>query len=47
MQRAMLATVLDALDPDEDLVNEVIEMTLDRSEVVLTRYVLPAPRGGA
>ena len=40
-QRALFSALLDTLKPDEVLVNEVIEISLDGGEVVLTRYDLP------
>jgi predicted nuclease of predicted toxin-antitoxin system len=40
-QRALFASLLDTLDPDDALLNEVIEVSLDGDEVVITRYELP------
>jgi predicted nuclease of predicted toxin-antitoxin system len=40
-QRALFSALLDALGPDEALVNEVIEISLDGEEAVFTRYELP------
>jgi predicted nuclease of predicted toxin-antitoxin system len=41
-QRALFASLLDTLDPDDALLNEVIEVSFDGDEVVITRYELPA-----
>ena len=41
-QRALLASLLDTLDPDDALLNEVIEVSLGGDDVVITRYELPA-----
>ena len=41
-QRALFSSLLDTLDPDDALLNEVIEVSLDGDEVVITRYELPA-----
>jgi predicted nuclease of predicted toxin-antitoxin system len=40
-QRALLASLLGTLDPDDALLNEVIEVSLDGDEVIITRYELP------
>jgi predicted nuclease of predicted toxin-antitoxin system len=40
-QRALFSSLLDTLDPDDALLNEVIEISLDGDEVVITRYELP------
>jgi hypothetical protein len=40
-QRALFASLLDTLDPDDVLLNEVIEVSLDSGDVVVTRYELP------
>jgi predicted nuclease of predicted toxin-antitoxin system len=40
-QRALFSSLLDTLDPDDALLNEVIEVGLDGDEVVITRYELP------
>jgi predicted nuclease of predicted toxin-antitoxin system len=40
-QRALFSSLLDTLDPDDALLNEVIEVSLDGDEVVITRYELP------
>ena len=42
-QRALFRTLLDTLQPEEALVNEVIEISLDAEEAVFTRYDLPRP----
>jgi predicted nuclease of predicted toxin-antitoxin system len=41
-QRALFSSLLDTLDPDDALLNEVIEVSLDGDEVVITPYELPA-----
>jgi predicted nuclease of predicted toxin-antitoxin system len=41
-QRALFSSLLDTLDPDDALLDEVIEVSLDGDEVVITRYELPA-----
>jgi predicted nuclease of predicted toxin-antitoxin system len=41
-QRALFSSLLDTLDPNDALLNEVIEVSLDGDEVVITRYELPA-----
>ena len=40
-QRALFSSLLDTLDPDDALLNEVIEISLDGEDVVVTRYELP------
>lgn len=40
-QRALFSTLLDTLEPENALVNEVIEISLDGDDVVVTRYDLP------
>jgi predicted nuclease of predicted toxin-antitoxin system len=40
-QRSLLRSLLDTFDPDDALLNEVIEVSLDGDEVVITRYELP------
>jgi hypothetical protein len=40
-QRALFSGLLDTLGQDEKLVNEVIEIDLEGTEVVFTRYELP------
>jgi predicted nuclease of predicted toxin-antitoxin system len=40
-QRALFRSLLDTLDPDAALLNEVIEVSLDGEEVIVTRYELP------
>jgi predicted nuclease of predicted toxin-antitoxin system len=40
-QRALFSSLLDTLAPDDVLLNEVIEVSLDGDEVVITRYELP------
>ncbi|MBO0711720.1 MAG: DUF5615 family PIN-like protein [Acetobacteraceae bacterium] len=40
-QRALFGSLLDTLDPDAALLNEVIEVSLDGDEVIITRYELP------
>jgi predicted nuclease of predicted toxin-antitoxin system len=40
-QRALFGSLLDTLDQDDALLNEVIEVTLDGEDVVVTRYELP------
>jgi predicted nuclease of predicted toxin-antitoxin system len=40
-QRALFSSLLDTLDPDDALLDEVIEVSLDGDEVVITRYELP------
>ena len=46
-QRALFSGLLDTLLPDEALVNEVIEITLDGEEAVFTRYDLPGANNSA
>jgi hypothetical protein len=45
-QRAVFDCLLDTLGATETLVNEVIEISLDADEAVLTRYDLPQPGNG-
>ncbi|ANL30203.1 hypothetical protein AMC90_PA00093 (plasmid) [Rhizobium phaseoli] len=40
-QRELFALILQDLAGDQDMVNEVIEVTLDGEHAVLTRYSLP------
>jgi predicted nuclease of predicted toxin-antitoxin system len=40
-QRALFSSLLDMLDPDDALLNEVIEVSLDGEAVLITRYELP------
>jgi predicted nuclease of predicted toxin-antitoxin system len=40
-QRALFSSLFDTLDPDDALLNEVVEVSLDGEEVVVTRYELP------
>jgi hypothetical protein len=40
-QRALFAGLLDTLGPINALVNEVIEISVDGDDVILTRYDLP------
>lgn len=40
-QRALFNALLDTLQPEETLINEVIEISLDFDEVVFTRYDMP------
>lgn len=46
-QRALFGSLLGTLGVDEALVNEVIEISLDGEEAVLTRYDLPRMAGDA
>ena len=41
-QRELFALILQDLADTQDMVNEVIEVTLDGEDAVLTRYSLPA-----
>ena len=41
MQRRLLMTVLEAFQPGDQLVNEVIEVTIDGDAVEISRYELP------
>lgn len=41
LQRELFGLILDDLADAQDMVNEVIEVTLDGEEAVLTRYSLP------
>ncbi|MGR7996941.1 DUF5615 family PIN-like protein [Xanthobacter sp. ZOL 2024] len=45
-QRALFDALLDTLQPGEELVNEVIEISLDADEAVFTRYDLPQADDG-
>jgi predicted nuclease of predicted toxin-antitoxin system len=40
-QRALFSSLLNTLDPDDALLNEVIEVSLHGEDVVVTRYELP------
>lgn len=40
-QRALFSSLFDTLDPEDALLNEVIEISLDGEDVVVTRYELP------
>lgn len=40
-QRELFAIILDELGNDGEFVNEVIEVTIDEGEAILTRYALP------
>ena len=40
-QRALFASLLDTFEQVDALVNEVIEISLDGEDVVITRYELP------
>jgi predicted nuclease of predicted toxin-antitoxin system len=40
-QRALFASLLVTLDPDDALLNEVIEVSIDGEDVIITRYELP------
>jgi predicted nuclease of predicted toxin-antitoxin system len=42
LQRELFEAVLADLEPNEDLLNEVIEITLDGEAAEITRYTLPA-----
>lgn len=42
LQRELFEAVLADLEPNEDLLNEVIEITLDGEAAEMTRYTLPA-----
>ncbi len=41
LQRDLFAIILKTLRSDEDIINEVIEISLDGNEAVLRRYTLP------
>ncbi|YCI06425.1 DUF5615 family PIN-like protein (plasmid) [Ensifer sp. D2-11] len=41
LQRELFTVILDELGTDSELVNEVIEVTIDSDAAVLTRYALP------
>ena len=41
LQRELFALILQDLADTQDMVNEVIEVTLDGEDAVLTRYSLP------
>lgn len=45
-QRALFDALLDTLQPGEELVNEVVEISLDADEVVFTGYDLPQANDG-
>ncbi|NRQ15276.1 DUF5615 family PIN-like protein [Ensifer sesbaniae] len=42
LQRELFLSALDEIAHGNDLVNEVIEMTIEDGEAILTRYALPA-----
>lgn len=41
LQRQLFETLLETLDPEEHLINEVIEISVADGEVVFDRYALP------
>ncbi|HCD86002.1 MAG TPA: toxin-antitoxin system, toxin component, PIN family protein [Agrobacterium sp.] len=43
-QRDLFSLILDEIDGDDELLNEVIEISIEGDEAVLTRYSLPATR---
>ena len=43
-QRELFDAVLADLEPGDDLLNEVIEITLNGDAAELTRYTLPEPK---
>lgn len=42
MQRRLFGALLDTFAPDEQMVNEAIEILIDDGEAVFARYALPA-----
>lgn len=40
-QRALFSSLLDTIDPENAPVNQVIEISLDGDDVIVTRYDLP------
>ena len=42
MQKELFEQALDELDQDEDMINKVLEITLDGSDILIRRYSLPA-----
>jgi len=42
-QRELFDALLSGLRADEELLNEVIEITIDGEDILFTRYDLPGP----
>lgn len=44
LQRQLFETLLEILEPGEQLINEVIEISIEDGEALFDRYALPATR---